>query len=135
MAELVTVYRARANDVSRVVGYLRSRNLDPVVLDDADKMGAYRNQAQEVQIAVARTQRDMALAVLAEMERRDEARLSPEIKTANGVVLLVIAALALVGIVGLLDQGGKWFFVVWIVLTAIVAVALIRWAWAKKPRR
>jgi hypothetical protein len=134
MAELVTVYRALANDVSRVVGYLRSRNLDAVVLDDAGKMAAYRHDVQEVRIAVPETQRDMARAVLAEMDKQDEARLSPTVKTAHGVVLLIIIALALVGVVGLLDRGGKWFVGVWIVLTAVVAVALIRRAWRKNPK-
>ena len=134
MAELVTVYRALAGDVSRVVRYLRSRNLSPVVLDDADKMVAYRHDAQEVRIAVPETQQDMARAVLAELDERDAARLSPTVKTAHGVVLLIILALAFVGVVGLLDSGGKWFLGVWVVLTAVVAVALIRRAWCKNPR-
>jgi len=135
MAELVTVYRALADDVSRVVRYLRGRNLNPVVLDDANKMGAYRSQAQEVRIAVPDTQRDMARAVLAEIDKQDEARLSPAVKVANVVMLLIIVALAFVAIVGLLDQSGKWLVGVWIVLTAFVAVMLVRWAWAKRPSR
>ena len=134
MAELVTVYRAVADDVSRVVGYLRSRNLDAVVLDDVGKMVAYRREVQEVRIAVPETQRDMARAVLAEMEKQDETRLSPTVKTANGVVFLIIIVLAFIGVVGLLDRGGKWFVGAWIVLTALVAVMLIRWAWRKGPR-
>ena len=91
MAELVTVYRALADDASRVVGHLRSRNLDAVVLDDVGKMAAYRHEVQEVRIAVPETQRDMARAVLAEMDEQDEARLAPTVKTAHGVVLLIIA--------------------------------------------
>jgi len=134
MAELVTVYRALADDVSRVVGYLRSRNLDAVVLDDVGKMVAYRREVQEVRIAVPETQRDMARAVLAEMDKRDEARLSPMVKTANGVVFLIIIVLAFIGVVGLIDRGGKWFVGAWILLTALVAVLLIRWAWRKGPR-
>ena len=134
MAELVTVYRALAGDVPRVVGYLRSRNLDAVVLDDAGKMAAYRHEVQEVRIAVPETQQDMARAVLVEMDKQDEARLSPTVKTARGVMLLITLALALVGVVGLLDPGGKWFVGVWIILTAAVAVALIRRAWRKTPK-
>jgi len=134
MAELVTVYRALAGDVPRVVGYLRSRNLDAVVLDDAGKMAAYRHEVQEVRIAVPETQQDMARAVLVEMDKQDEARLSPTVKTARGVMLLITLALALVGVVGLLDPGGKWYVGVWIILTAAVAVALIRRAWRKTPK-
>ncbi len=134
MAELVTVYRALAGDVPRVVGYLRSRNLDAVVLDDAGKMAAYRHEVQEVRIAVPETQQDMARAVLVEMDKQDEARLSATVKTARGVMLLITLALALVGVVGLLDPGGKWFVGVWIILTAAVAVALIRRAWRKTPK-
>ena len=134
MAELVTVYRALAGDVPRVVGYLRSRNLDAVVLDDAGKMAAYRHEVQEVRIAVPETQQDMARAVLVEMDKQDKARLSPTVKTARGVMLLITLALALVGVVGLLDPGGKWYVGVWIILTAAVAVALIRRAWRKTPK-
>jgi len=134
MAELVTVYRALAGDVPRVVGYLRSRNLDAVVLDDAGKMAAYRHEVQEVRIAVPETQQDMARAVLVEMDKQDEARLSATVKTARGVMLLITLALALVGVVGLLDPGGKWYVGVWIILTAAVAVALIRRAWRKTPK-
>ena len=39
-----------------------------------------------------------------------------------------------VGVVGLLDPGGKWYVGVWIILTAAVAVALIRRAWRKTPK-
>jgi len=134
MAELVTVYRALAGDVPRVVGYLRSRNLDAVVLDDAGKMAAYRHEVQEVRIAVPETQQDMARAVLVEMDKQDEVRLSATVKTARGVMLLITLALALVGVVGLLDPGGKWYVGVWIILTAAVAVALIRRAWRKTPK-
>jgi len=134
MAELVTVYRALAGDVPRVVGYLRSRNLDVVVLDDAGKLAAYRHEVQEVRIAVPETQQDMARAGLVERDKQDEARLSATVKTARGVMLLITLALALVGVVGLLDRGGKWFVGVWIILTAVVAVALIRHAWRKTPK-
>jgi lysylphosphatidylglycerol synthetase-like protein (DUF2156 family) len=135
MAELVTVYRTLASDVSRVVGYLRSRNLNPVVLDDTAAVGAYRSQAREIRIAVPQTERDTACAVLAELEKQGQARLSPAVKVANRVVLLVIVVLAFVGLVGLLDRGGKWFLATWLVVTAVVAVALVRQTWRKHPKR
>lgn len=134
MAELVTIYKAIPEDVSRIVGLLQSRHLHPVVLDDAGKLGAYRNQTHEIRIAVPETERDMALGILAETEQKDGARLRPLINVTNAIVLLVIAVLGFVAVVGLLDTSGKWFAAVWIVLTAVVAVALIRWAWRKKPK-
>jgi len=133
MAELATVYRARPEEVAKVTVLLRRRNLEPVVLDDVGKMGAYRDHSHEVRIAVPAAQRNMALGVLAEMEQKDKTRLSPLISVTNGVVLLVIVVLGCVGIVALLDRSGKWLAVVWGVLTAVVGVALIRWAWRKKP--
>ena len=133
MAELVVVYKTLGPDVSRVVGYLRSRNLNPVVLDDAGKMGAYRDQAQEIRIAVPETERDMALGVLAEMEHKDEARLASDVKVARGVVLLIVVILALVALIGLLDRSGKWYLAAWFALVGVVAIALIRSAW-RKPK-
>lgn len=132
MAELVTVYTTLEPDACRVVQYLRSRNLNPVVLDDLGKMGTYRNHAHEVRIAVSQTERDMALSVLAEMERDSETRLAPHVKVASGAVMLLMTILGFVAIVALLDRSGKWFAAVWLVLTTAVAVALIRWAWRKK---
>ena len=134
MAELVTVYRARPDEVAKVMGFLQGRNVNPVVLDDAGKMGAYRDHSHEVRIAVPDAERDVALGVLKEMQRKDESRLAPLISVTNGIVLLCIAVLVCVAIVALLDRNGKWFAAVWLVLTAVVAVALIRWAWRKDPR-
>ena len=134
MAELVTVYRTLATDVSRVVRYLHSRNLNPVVLDDAGAMGTYRDQAHEIRIAVPETERDMALAIVAEMERQDQAHLAPHAKGAKRVVLVLIVVLAFIALVGLLDRSGKWFVAVCLVLTTVAAVALLRRAWRENPK-
>ena len=61
----------------------------------ANRMGAYRDQAREIRIAVPETERDMALGVLAEMEHKDEARLVPHVKVARNAVLLIIVIRAL----------------------------------------
>lgn len=133
MSELAMVYKASAADVSRVMGYLRRRNLTPVPLDDVEPKGSYRDHAYEVRIAVPETQREMALNVLAEMEREEQTRLAPHTKVAAGVVMLLLVAGAFVALVGLMDPTAKWFIALWLLLTAVAAVALIRWAWGKKP--
>jgi hypothetical protein len=133
MAELVTVYQARPNEVARLVGLLESRHLHPVVGDDADRMTSYREQMHLIQIAVPTAERDMAVGILAEVEQHDEVRLSHLINFTNRAVLFVVLVLAFVAIVGFLDAEGKWFALTWIVLCAVAAVALIRWAWARKP--
>ena len=134
MAELVTVYQARPNEVARIVGLLENRHLHPVVGDDADRMTSYREQMHLIQIAVPAVERDMAVGILAEVEQHDEVRLSHLINVTNRAVLFVIVALGFVAIVGFLDAEGKWFALTWIVLCAVAAVALIRWAWARKPQ-
>jgi len=135
MAELVTVYEARPGDVARIVGFLESRHLHPVVADDIDRMGTYRDQAHTVQIAVPATERDMAIGVLTEVERQDAVRLSHLTKVTNGAVLFVIVVLGFVAIVGVLDAEGKWFAATWVLLCLVAAVALIRWAWTRKPEK
>lgn len=135
MAELITVYEARPNEVARIVGLLESRHLHPVVGDDADRMTAYREQSHLIRIVVPAVERDRALGVLADMEHRDEARLSHLIKVTNGAVLFVLVALGFVAIVGVVDAEGKWFALTWIVLSLVAAVALIRWAWSRKPEK
>ncbi len=134
MAKLVTVHKTLAAEVPKVVGYLESRNLHPVVLDDVEAMGTYRSQAHEVRIAVPETQRDMALQLLAERERKDEARLRPLIKTSNAIVFLLVAVLAILALVALLDAQGWWFASLSILVAALAALALIRHAWPRKPR-
>lgn len=132
MSELVTIYKAHPDNVSEIVQLLESRHLNPVVVDDVGKMGAYRSH--QVRIAVPQTERDMAVNILAEFERRDKTRISELVKVTNGIVLIVIALLVLAAIVGFIDQQGKWFFAVWILITVCVGVALIHWAWRGKSR-
>ena len=130
MAELTTVYKSRPDDVSKIVQLLQSRDLHPVVVDDAGKMGTYRDH--EIRIAVPVTERDLAVQVLAEAERVQQAGVSELVKGTKGVILLLIIVLAFVAIVALLDERGMWFAGVSILLTAVVAFALIRLAWRKK---
>ena len=132
MAKLVRVYEARPHDVARIVGLLESHNLHPVVADDVDRMTTYRDQTHTVEIAVPATERDTALGVLAENERLDRTRLSHLIKVTDGAVLFVIAVLAFVAVVGVLDADGKWFAATWVVLCTVASIALIRWAWTRK---
>jgi hypothetical protein len=135
MAKLVTVYQARPNEVARIVGLLENRHLHPVVGDDADRMTSYREQMHLIQIAVPIVERDMAVGVLAEVEQCDKVRLFHLINVTNRAVLFVVVVLGFVAIVGFLDAEGKWFALTWIVLCAVAAVALIRWAWARKPEK
>jgi len=134
MAKLVTVHKTLAAEVPKVVGYLESRCLHPVVLDEVEARGTYRSQAHEVRIAVPETERDMAVHMLAERERHNEARLLPLVKMANGIVFLLIVVLGIVAVVGLVDTRGWWLAGLWVLLTALAAWALIRWAWRRKPR-
>ena len=135
MAELVTVYEARPNEVARIVGLLESRHLHPVVGDDGDRMTSYREQAHLVRIAVPAVERDMAVGILAESEQHDVARLSHLTNVTNRAVLFVLVALGFVAVVGVLDAEGKWFALTWIVLCLVAAVALFRWAWSRKPEK
>lgn len=134
MADLVTVYQANPNEVARIVGLLESRHLHPVVGDDADRTTSYRAQAQLIRIAVPTVERDMAVGILAEAEQHDLSRLSGVINFTNRAVLFVVIVLGFVAVVGFLDAEGKWFALTWIVLCLVAAVALVRWAWARKPR-
>lgn len=130
MAELITVYKSRPDDVSKIVQLLENRDLHPVVVDDAGKMGTYGDH--EIRIAVPITERDLAVQALAEAERLQQTSVSELVRAAKGVVLLLIVVLAFVAIVAFLDEGGMWFAAVSMVLTAVAAVTLIRWAWGKK---
>ena len=134
MAELVTVYEARPNEVARIVGLLEGRHLHPVVVDDTERMGVYRESAHVVRIAVPAVERDMAIGMLADAGQRDRARLAHLVTITDGVVLLVLAVLGFVAVVGFVDADGKWLALTWLVLCALAAVALVRWAWARKPR-
>ena len=132
MAELVTVYCTLPDDVAKIVQLLESHDLHPVVVDDVDKMGGYRSH--EIRIAVPAPERDTAVTVLTEADRRGKARIAELVKGTHGIVLLMIAALGFVGLIGLFDTHGTWLFAIWIVLIAAVAVVLIRWAWGKKRK-
>ena len=133
MAKLVTVHKTVEADAPRIVAYLENRGLHPVVLDDAEKMGAYRSQSREIRIAVPETERDMAVPILDQMQRQELLRLRPVVKRTNAVVFLILAVLAILALVGFLDTGGWWFFGLSAVLTLVAAVALIRHAWRKEP--
>ena len=132
MSELVTIYKAYPDNVSQIMQLLESRHLHPRVVDDVNKMGIYRSH--EVRIAVPQTERDMAVNVLAEFEQRDKTRISELVKVTNGIFIIIVALLVSVVIVGIFDKKGKWFFTTWILITAFVGIALIRWAWGKKSR-
>ena len=133
MAELVTVHKAMEADVAKVVAYLENRCLHPVVLDDSEKMSPYRRQAHEIRIAVPETERDMAIRILEQMQQQEQVRLSPLVKKANAVVFTLIAVLALLAIVGLLDARGVWFDRLCILAVVLAAPALVRRAWGRRP--
>ncbi|MEN6575821.1 MAG: hypothetical protein ABFD90_05705, partial [Phycisphaerales bacterium] len=133
MSELVTVHKAIEADASKVVAYLESRCLHPVVLDDVEKMGPYRGQTHEIRIAVPETERDMAIRILEQMQRQEELRLFPLVRKANAVVFLLIAVLAILAVVALLDTRGRWFLGLSILVVVIAALGLIRRAWGRKP--
>ena len=132
MAELVTVYKALPDEVAKIVQLLEGRNLNPVVIDDIEKMGSYRSHV--VRIAVPETERDMAVGILAEADLQNRAKLSPVIKGTNAIVFIVIAVLVILAIIGFIDKSGKWFAALWILISTVVAITLIHWAWFKKPR-
>ena len=132
MAELVTVYKALPDEVAKIVQLLEGRNLNPVVIDDIEKMGSYRSHV--VRIAVPETERDMAVGILAEANLQNRAKLSPVIKGTNAIVFIVIAVLVILAIIGFIDKSGKWFAALWILISTVVAITLIHWAWFKKPR-
>lgn len=134
MAKLVTVYEARANEVARIVGFLESRHLHPVVVDVVDRMTTYHEQSHLIRIAVPAVERDRALGMLTDTEHCDEARLSHLIKVTNGAVLFVLMVLGFVAVVGVVDAEGIGDALIWIVLCVMAAVALIRWTWTRKPQ-
>lgn len=130
MAELVTVYRTLPDDVTKTVRRLQSHNLHPVVVDDPDRMGVYRSH--EVRIAVPATERDMAISILADAERKHQTRLSGLTQATDGIVLIMIAALGFVALIGMFDTHGAWFFGMWTALIVTAGVFLLCRAWCKK---
>ena len=132
MSELVTIYTAHPDNVSQIIQLLENHNLHPVVVDDVGKMGAYRNH--QIRIAVPQTERDMAVGILTQAEQSNKTRLSELVKTTNAIFLIIIALLVIVAIVGFFDKQSKWFFIIWMLITAIAGIALIRRAWGGKSR-
>ncbi len=132
MSELITVYKALPDEVTKIVQLLEGRNLNPVVIDDIGKMGSYRGHV--VRIAVPETERDMAVGILDEADLQNQANLSPVVKGTNAVIFIVITVLAVLAIVGFADKSGKWFVSLWVLISTVVTIALIHWAWFKKPR-
>ena len=130
MAELITVYCTLPDDVSKTVQLLQDHDLHPVVVDDPDKTGVYRSH--EVRIAVPATERDLAVAVLAEAEGKGRGRICQLTKATNGIILIMIAAVGFVALIGMFDTHGAWFFGVWIILIVVVGALLVHWAWRKK---
>lgn len=130
MSKLVTIYTAHPENVSQIIQMLESHGLNPVVVDDVGKMGAYRNL--QIRIAVPPAERDKAVEVLTQAEQSNKKRLFELVKTTNAIFLIIITLLVLVAIVGFFDKQGKWFFVTWILITTIAGVALIRLAWHNK---
>jgi hypothetical protein len=130
MSELVVVYKALPDEAQKIVELLESSNLNPVVIDDVEKMGAYRNH--EIRIAVPQTERDIAAGILAETDRQNQTSLIQTIKISNTIVFIIAASLGIIAIIGILDTESRWFIASWLLLTAVVAAALIRWAWFKK---
>jgi len=129
---MVTIYTAHPDNVSQIVHLLESRNLHPVVVDDVGKIGSYRNH--QIRIAVPLTERDMAVGILTQAEQSNKTRLCELVKMTNTIFIIIIALLVLVAIVGFFDKQGKWFFIIWMLITACAGIALIRWAWHDKSR-
>ena len=44
----------------------------------------------------------------------------------------MITVLAILAIVGFVDKSGKWFATLWVLISTVVAITLIHWAWFKK---
>ena len=73
-----------------------------------------------------------SVAILAEADLQNQASLSPVVKGTNIVVSIVITVLAILAIVGFVDKSGKWFATLWVLISTVVAITLIHWAWFKK---
>jgi len=130
MSEKEIVYKSLPDNVLQILQLLENQNLHPEVIDDTGKTGSYRSDY--VRIAVPSNERDTALGILTENEQKDEKNISILLKSTNKIILIIIALLAAVAIIGILDQGGKWFVIAWLLLAIFTGAALIRWAWSKK---
>ena len=130
MSEKEIVYKALPDKVLEIVHLLENHNLHPEVIDDIGKTGSYR--IDYVRIAVPSNECDTALSILAENEQKNEKNISILLKSTNKIIFIIIALLAIVAITGILDQGGKWYVIAWLLLTVFTGAVLIKWAWYNK---
>ena len=130
MSEKEIVYKALPDKVLEIVHLLENHNLHPEVIDDIGKTGSYRSDY--VRIAVPSNECDTALSILAENEQKNEKNISILLKSTNKIIFIIIALLAIVAITGILDQGGKWYVIAWLLLTVFTGAVLIKWAWYNK---
>ena len=130
MSEKEIVYKALPDKVLEIVHLLENHNLHPEVIDDIGKTGSYRSDY--VRIAVPSNECDTALSILAENEQKNEKNISILLKSTNKIMFIIIALLAIVAITGILDQGGKWYVIAWLLLTVFTGAVLIKWAWYNK---
>ena len=133
MAELVVVYRAIVPEAQKIVALLQRRHLHPVFMDEFEATGGYRSHDRAIRIGVPATERDMAVAILAEAEQQSEAKVAPTVRRIQGVFVLVGFLVAVVILVGVLDKSGKWLAAATALLCLPVAVLLLRWGWSKRP--
>jgi len=133
VAELVVVYKAIAPEAQKIAALLQRRHLHPVFMDEFEATGGYRSHDRAIQIGVPATERDMAVAILAEAEQQSEAKVAPTVRRIQGVFLLVGLMVAVVILIGVLDRDGKWLVVVTAFLGLFAAVLLLRWGWGKRP--
>ena len=133
MAELVVVYRAIAPEAQKIVALLQRRHLHPAVMDDVGVEGGYRGHAHMIRIGVPATERDMAVAILAEAEELREAEVAPSVRRIHRAFLLVGLVVAVVILIGVVDRSGKWLAAVTGLLCLLAAVLLLRWGWGRKP--
>ena len=132
MAELVVVYRAIAPEAQKIVALLQRRHLHPAIMEDIGAEGGYRGHAHMIRIGVPATERDMAVAILAEAEQQSEAKVAPTVRRIQEAFLLVGSVVAVVILIGVLDKSGKWLAVVTAFLCLLAAVLLLRWGWGKR---
>ncbi len=133
MAELVVVYRAIAPEAQKIVALLQRRHLHPLIMDELEATGGYRSHDRVVRIGVPATERDMALGILAEADRQGEAKVGPTVRRIQGVFVLLGLVLAVVILIAVLDESGKWLAAVTAFLCLVVAVLLLRWGWNRRP--
>lgn len=133
MAELVVVYRAIAPEAQKAAALLQRRHLHPVVMDEFEAAGGYRPHDRVIRIGVPATERDIALGILAEAEQRSEVKVAPTVRRIQGAFVVVGLVVAVVILVAVLDESGKWLAAVATLLCLLLAVLLLRWGWSRRP--